>query len=429
MRKKLLKARMDYLFMRLYGTTLEEMDLDKHEQIIIGIDSLENFYDDSYTYFILPSPYAFWEYYLYRVIGSGKHGFTIENLGYIEPDRIYSKAGLIDKDGKSHWKQYKEEHWMFKIMVNHLKNKYGFDGLYHFTDFSNLKSIFKSGYLMSRNECEQTNIQFTDSASRKIVNFTSMDIKECVRFYYRPKTPTLYVNEGIKLKKYMDNNPHLPIPVYLVFDEELIYLDTTMFTDRNARCYGFTMGDDFNFFSNIDWHKVFSNNYHKEEWKNKMQAELLSKIPVSLDYLNKIIFRCEADLKRAINQFGKDERFIVDPRFFSDKNNHNPYKEWHYNNFIKNYQITNLREDLGLNMLLLDLQFQKPWRGYKVDILIKNHIGEVIQTITFDSKAFYKIDDVYSIRFIIDDFSEEFHSLEIYLNDILSIEENLKGYR
>ena len=33
--------------------------------------------------------------------------------------------------------------------------------------------------------------------------------------------------------------------------------------------------------------------------KNKMQAELLSTIPVSLDYLKKIIFRCETDMKKS----------------------------------------------------------------------------------------------------------------------------------
>ena len=74
MSKNLLKERMDYLFLKVYGVTLDEMDLENetHEEIILGINSLENFYDNSYTYFILPSPYDLWEYKLYRVIGSGK---------------------------------------------------------------------------------------------------------------------------------------------------------------------------------------------------------------------------------------------------------------------------------------------------------------------------------------------------------------------
>ena len=42
---------------------------------------------------------------------------------------------------------------------------------------------------------------------------------------------TLYRNEGIKVD---GSNPHVPIPVYLLFDEEILYLDYTIFTDGNA---------------------------------------------------------------------------------------------------------------------------------------------------------------------------------------------------
>lgn len=427
MSKNLLKERMDYLFLKVYGVTLDEMDLENetHEEIILGIDSLENFYDNSYTYFILPSPYDLWEYKLYRVIGSGKHGFTVEDLGYIES---YHDT-IIDKDGKCHWKGYKEGRFLFEAKVKVLKEKYGFDGLYHYTDFSNLRSIFKSGYLKSRNECEYTNMSFFDSASKSVLMNTSHDVKECVRFYYRPKSPTLYVNEGIKLKEYMDKSPHLPIPVCLVFDEELIYLDTTKFADRNAACSTVIFGYDFEFFYNMDWDKIFSNYYYNDEWKNKMQAELLSTIPVSLDYLKKIIFRCETDMKRAINLFGEDDRYTVDLSVFSDKNIYYISNDYYYNNFIKNYEIMNLKEKLGINMLLLSLEFQKYWQSYIIDILIKDNAGSIKKIITFDSKAFNKTSDYNTITCIIDDFDLDFNKLEVYLNDILSVEENLEKYR
>ena len=130
MSKNLLKERMDYLFLKVYGVTLDEMDLENetHEEIILGINSLENFYDNSYTYFILPSPYDLWEYKLYRVIGSCKHGFTVEDLGYIES---YHDT-IIDKDRKCHWKGYKEGCFLFEAKVKVLKEKYGFDGLYNY---------------------------------------------------------------------------------------------------------------------------------------------------------------------------------------------------------------------------------------------------------------------------------------------------------
>ena len=47
---------------------------------------------------------------------------------------------------------YKNDWRQIEQSVNVLKNKYNFKGLYHFTDFSNLKDIFEKGYIFSRNE-------------------------------------------------------------------------------------------------------------------------------------------------------------------------------------------------------------------------------------------------------------------------------------
>ena len=140
----------------------------------------------------------------------------------------------------------------------------------------------------------------------------------------------------------MNRNPHLPIPVYLIFDEELIYLDTSEFSNGNAAKSDINGG--FEFFDSIDWNAVFHDSSidHKERdyIVNKRQAELLSSIPIPLSYCKNIVFRSEADKKRAINLFGEDNRFSVDLSIFSDKNvNRYVNKPWHYNNFIKDYEI------------------------------------------------------------------------------------------
>ena len=430
MNNAVLKRKMDFLFREVYGITLEEMDIEnqEHAMIIFGIDWLDNFYDETYTYFILPEADLSMEYTLYRVIGSGKYGYTVEDLGYVYP---LGNDAIIDKSGKCYWKKYKEDYTFIKLKVEQLKKYYGFDGLYHYTDFSNLNSIFGSGYLISRNECEYQGIRFLDSASKSVLYHTPMYIKEYVRFHFRPKSPFLYVNEGIKLREYMNDYPHLPIPVCLVFDEELIYLDTTMFTDRNPGCIDMKIGNDYEFFFGIEWNKVFNCIYYSnKEWKNKMQAELLSKVPVSLDYLKKIVFRCEADMKRAINLFGYDERYVVDLGVFSEKNSSSTSKTFYYNNFISDYDIYNLKKEIGLNMLILKLKFNKPWRGgYDVKILIKTSDNKIIKSIMLNSEDVQEIASNKTINYIIHDFNKDFHRLEVYLNDILSIEENLENYR
>ena len=53
------------------------MDLQNFGGVITGIDSIDNFYDDSYTYFILPDIDDFGEYNLYRVLGSGNSYYSL----------------------------------------------------------------------------------------------------------------------------------------------------------------------------------------------------------------------------------------------------------------------------------------------------------------------------------------------------------------
>lgn len=66
MGNNLLKEKLDYLFLKVYGITLNEMNKEnkEHTKIIVRIDCLENFYDNSYTYFLLPCPNEFWKYRL-----------------------------------------------------------------------------------------------------------------------------------------------------------------------------------------------------------------------------------------------------------------------------------------------------------------------------------------------------------------------------
>ena len=160
-----------------------------------------------------------------------------------------------------------------------------------------------------------------------------------------------------------------------------------------------------------------------------MQAELLSKVPVSLDYLNKIIFRCEADMKRVINLFGYDKRYVVNLKVFLNKNNYSYCKPWHYNNFIKDYHIRYLDKTVSSDMLLLDIQFQKPWENYETNILIKNRFGKTLKRITFDYSTSRKTDEHYSMQLLFDNLKENYYKLEVYLNDILCIEEYLEKYR
>lgn len=178
-----------------------------------------------------------------------------------------------------------------KEIVNLLRKEYNFRGLLHFTDFSNLNSIINIGYLLSRALCYAYDIDFFDTS---IIEDYANDY---VRFYFTEKN-----NEALScLKK----------PVYLVFSENLIDLDSSVLSNgakeaaEIGQCRGF---------------------------KFKKQTELLVVLPVSLKYIKNIIFRCDADYKRACNLFGKNKLYSVEPNMF-----------FHEDNYIKDYNIILIR--------------------------------------------------------------------------------------
>ena len=57
-----------------------------------------------------------------------------------------------------------------------------------------------SGMLYSRNLALKAELMHNDNASRQIIDCTKSDVTDCVRFYFRPLTPTQYYNEGFKHK-------------------------------------------------------------------------------------------------------------------------------------------------------------------------------------------------------------------------------------
>ena len=285
---------------------------------------------------------------------------------------------------------YKIDEKELRKQVGILREKYSFRGVLHFTDFSNLKYIFKDGYLYSRTYCENKRINFIDGAAPSVLCKATEHVHSCVRFYYRGKTPTLYNNEGIKLKKYC-KKVHIPTPVFLLFDEELIYLDYTEFSNGNATKSD--VGNTAEFFINMDWSAIFHTG--RFCWRdrdyiiNKRQAELLSDKAVPLSYLKEIIFRCDTDMKRAINIFGDDKRYRVDSSLFSDKDNSNAKYEWEENNFIDDYKIIFENDKDGIvKQITLEIEFKKPWSKYDYELKLFDFNN--IEMRDFEIKKYYK---------------------------------------
>ncbi|WP_347352422.1 DarT ssDNA thymidine ADP-ribosyltransferase family protein [Acetoanaerobium noterae] len=309
----------------------------------------------------------------------------------------------------------KRDHSAIRKTVSQLKKVYDFKGPLHFTDFLNLASINKLGSIYSRHFCQDQNVEFYDAADQEVIHKTIIDVQNCVRFYYKEKTMTLYRNEGIKED---GSNPHVPIPVYLLFDEEILYLDHTIFTDGNAGSGHTRYGTDHNFFYNMDWGTIFhrgpiymEDGPEKWEFKRRRQAELLSKEPISLDYLRSIIFRCNADYKRACNLFGENKLYLVDPNMFNNERN-----------YIKDYSI----EIIGSGekrTLKLTFETNQPVKkhekhGYKIFDMKDNLIERV--PIAYHSPTERKF------GLEVKNIPNHSFKFEFWLYDILSIEEIIR---
>lgn len=329
---------------------------------------------------------------------------------------------------------YKSDYLKLKNEVDSLKQNYKFQGLWHFTDFDNLASIFKEGCLLSRQECVTNHIDFVDGAEPDIINHTNGIILQSTRFYYRPQTPTLFNNEGIKSLAYQ-NKVHISRPVYLLFSDELIYSEATYFSDGNARHHLTNMGNGLDFFCNIEWANVFHNTsipeYFEEEAKRNIircrQAELLSPEKVQLNkYLKNIIFRSKADLKQANYLLGESTLYQVNEGVFSDKDRL-PMDDKNYNNFISDYGYRVFTNGLGVILYL-----KRPLNNYKITFNIVDKSGVLVGPLHLDLNWKYILRDKYdketnlvsdtaAVVFWFDPNIVQGNNVAFYLNNQLSV--------
>lgn len=325
---------------------------------------------------------------------------------------------------------FKADYLQFEPMVNKLKENYNFQGLWHFTDFTNLNSIFDAGELSSRQTCLDNKISFLDGANHDVLDRADAFVHNCTRFYYRPKTPTLYVNEGVKSIEY-SNEVHIPRPVYLLFSPQLIYSINSSFSNGNAT--NSPIGSTAEFFEGMDWDNIFHSTWFNGEDRdniiNKRHAELLSSKPVNLKYITNVIFRSNADLQQAIGAWGEHKKFVVNESYFSDKSKllitHSDF-----NNYIEDYNIKYSATKLELIVIL-----KKPIENYKITWSIQDKKGSSKNNIV--NKVFgYKFTDILNnvvtgqneaikVTLTYDYSPSDGDVIKIYFNSVLSIIETI----
>lgn len=204
------------------------------------------------------------------------------------------------------YKQYIDEH--YDEFGLHPSKQWWVKYVYHFSNIDNIVNILEQGYLYSRNECIRRGLMQNENASKEIINQTEGNVRDCVRLYFRPKTPTQFYNEGFSTseerKKY--ESAHVPVPVFLAFRSyEILNLEDCYFSDGSLATHDFHLYKGFERYKTLDFKSIYHdeslNNENKGYILQKRQSEIAIQNRLSLDFLDLIWCRSNAEYVTLIN--------------------------------------------------------------------------------------------------------------------------------
>jgi hypothetical protein len=175
--------------------------------------------------------------------------------------------------------------------------------LFHFADLSNVISILDSGELLSRGLVQSENLDFSDSASPDVIDQTDQRWKDYVRFYFRPKTPTLYRNEGFRpVNRRPLGGAHCPSPVYLLFDlESVICRANSLFSFGSLARAGVEVYASAAHFEQLPFDLVYHDSRFAKEERDDIifhrHAEVIVPDRIDLNSLRWILCRSTAEFE------------------------------------------------------------------------------------------------------------------------------------
>jgi hypothetical protein len=174
--------------------------------------------------------------------------------------------------------------------------------VFFFADLPNALRILQDGKLVCRNSAQMA----VDTGSEKVLGGTADEWKNCVRLYFRPRTPTQHQIEGFRPPGKLDSlGKHMPVPIFFLFDaKEILTRKTTRFSTGNLS-QSPPVGEDAAFFETIPFEKVYHDSWMREEEKAEIKlhrhAEIIVPSELELDGLRRIWCRSEAEYQTLLH--------------------------------------------------------------------------------------------------------------------------------
>ena len=178
--------------------------------------------------------------------------------------------------------------------------------LFHYTDIQNAARILSLGHLHSRQYLVDEGLLAVSSGSEEVLAGTHSDVKNSVRLYFRPKTPTQYYAEGVKSSHTLSNSrfpdAHCPVPVFFLFDAaEVLSREDSWFSDRGLASRNYQIMSTAQDLANLDWRKIYHTGSidirrpEESDIISRRMAEVIIPDRLDLESLKWIYCRSEAE--------------------------------------------------------------------------------------------------------------------------------------
>ena len=179
------------------------------------------------------------------------------------------------------------------------------DYVFHYTDIQNAVSILKTGALLSRNVANSAGLMVTDNASQDIISSTDEELKDYVRLYFRPRTPTQYNNEGFRPVGRRSLQSHCPVPIYFLFDSRIVLSRAdSRFTHGNLKSAreSFSSASDF---EKIPFESVYHSGPFEPHQRDTIvfhrHAEVIVPTQMDIGALRYIVCRSQAEYETLLH--------------------------------------------------------------------------------------------------------------------------------
>ena len=176
--------------------------------------------------------------------------------------------------------------------------------IFHYTDIRNAVKILERGKLVCRAELEKEKAMPVDNASPQIISNTESDVKNYVRLYFRPRTPTQYRNEGVRPNAQQWGEAHCPVPVFFLFDSKAVLTrDDCRFSDGNLAAVGIQgLRSTAQELSSFNFKHIYHDSPHRSQTITlRKNAEVVFLNELDLSALKYIICRSPAEKESLLN--------------------------------------------------------------------------------------------------------------------------------